>query len=55
MKQCPTCKNEVSYNAETCPKCGHVLKRKNSNPALSAFIIFVIIVFIWEYLSKLFR
>ncbi len=55
MKECPSCKNNVSYNAQSCPKCGHILKRKNENPALGAFIIFVLVVIAWEYLSKLFR
>jgi len=55
MKECPSCKKKLSFNASSCPSCGHVLKQSNSNPVLTAFIIFVIIVFIWEYVSSWFK
>lgn len=36
MIQCPECKNEISDQAETCPKCGYALKKPaepNTQPA----------------------
>ena len=30
LKKCKECDNQVSSNAESCPKCGAVLKKKTS-------------------------
>ena len=31
--QCPTCKNNVSSNAATCPHCGEVINSRMTKPA----------------------
>ena len=43
MTKCKSCGQEVSKDAEACPKCGAVLKKKG-NPVLKGCLIVVILI-----------
>jgi hypothetical protein len=44
MKKCKSCQQDVSQDAESCPKCGAVLKKKG-NPVLKGCLIVVLLIF----------
>jgi hypothetical protein len=48
MKKCKECGNEVSTKAESCPKCGAVLKKKTGclGYIATAVLIFIVLVLI---------
>jgi RNA polymerase subunit RPABC4/transcription elongation factor Spt4 len=39
LTPCPACKNQVSSEAEACPKCGHKLKEKQTATGILAAIV----------------
>ena len=44
LKKCPACGNEVSTGAVTCPKCGHVLKKKTSCLGVVIGVVIIAII-----------
>lgn len=45
LMNCPACKNEVSKNAPTCPKCGEPLKINRSVNNFGSRVPFFIVIF----------
>lgn len=46
MKPCPSCQTELSDTAETCPKCGHVIKKPQTAGGILAAIVIGILGFV---------
>lgn len=46
MKPCPSCRTELSDTAETCPKCGHVIKKPQTAGGILAAIVIGILGFV---------
>jgi len=44
MKKCPSCKHAVSTKAETCPSCGHPLKKKKRKSGCASTLLMLLIL-----------
>ena len=49
--QCPECANEVSEDAEVCPNCGYILRKKHSIIGIIGFILSIASWFCGIYLT----
>jgi len=47
LENCPSCENQVSRKAESCPKCGHVFKKSGAFDPTNLVHVFGIIAFIF--------
>ena len=59
LTNCPACQKQISVSAETCPHCGHPIKKireqKNSLITMIAIMIICLVVFFAIKLQGLFK
>jgi hypothetical protein len=51
--RCPDCSSAVSTEANSCPKCGYVLQRRNTGAAIATIIAGVVLTLLFGLLGLL--